>query len=92
MVLWHCTAIGIISIQADSAKSGEMTTSDDVRVLLANADRYHQVLVDQARSLSRGEEFLLDIEGNDISDEDLKEMLVSAMNLARVGTVTIFRK
>jgi hypothetical protein len=39
----------------------------------------------------RGEDFLLDIEGRDISDEDLIEMLVSAMNLARPGTVTIFR-
>jgi hypothetical protein len=40
----------------------------------------------------RGDDFLLDIEGNDISDEDLKAMLVSAMNLVRAGTVTIFRK
>jgi hypothetical protein len=40
----------------------------------------------------QGQDFLLDLESNDVSDETLKEMIVDAMNLARAGTVTIFRK
>jgi hypothetical protein len=40
----------------------------------------------------QGEDFLLDIEGNDVSDDALKEMIVDAMNLARAGTVTIYKK
>ncbi len=40
----------------------------------------------------RGEDFLLDIEGADVSDEELKVMIVESMNLARAGEVTIFRK
>lgn len=39
-----------------------------------------------------GRDFLLDLEGNDVSDEDLKVMIVDAMNLARAGNVQIFRK
>jgi hypothetical protein len=40
----------------------------------------------------QGEDFLLDIEGDDVSDEMLKEMIVDAMNLAKSGPVTIFKK
>lgn len=40
----------------------------------------------------QGEDFLLDLEGDDVSDEELKEMIVDSMNLARAGTVTIFNK
>ncbi len=37
----------------------------------------------------QGEDFLLDIEGSEISPERLAEMIVSAMNLLRSGPVTI---
>jgi hypothetical protein len=40
----------------------------------------------------QGEDFLLDIEGNDIADDILKSMIVDAMNLAKAGKVTIFKK
>src|SRR5262245_16187178 len=40
----------------------------------------------------QGENFLLDIEGDDIDDATLKEMIVDAMNLARAETVTLFKK
>jgi len=40
----------------------------------------------------QGQDFLLDLEGDDVSDEALKAMIVEAMNLARAGTVTIDRK
>lgn len=40
----------------------------------------------------QGEDFLLDLEGSDVSDEALKEMIVDAMNLARAGMVTIYKK
>jgi hypothetical protein len=36
-------------------------------------------------------DFLLDIEGEDVSPERLAEMIVSAMNLLRAGPVTINR-
>jgi hypothetical protein len=39
-----------------------------------------------------GKDFLLDLEGDDVSDDQLKTMIVEAMNLARAGEVTIFRK
>ena len=35
-------------------------------------------------------DFLLDIEGEDVTPERLAEMIVSAMNLLRAGPVTIF--
>lgn len=38
-----------------------------------------------------GEDFLLDIEGDDVSPDRLAEMIVSAMNLLRAGPVTIRR-
>jgi hypothetical protein len=38
-----------------------------------------------------GEDFLLDVSGNDPSPERLAEMIVSAMNLLRAGPVTIYR-
>lgn len=40
----------------------------------------------------QGKDFLLDIDGTDASDDDLKVMVVEAMNLARAGTVAIHRK
>jgi hypothetical protein len=39
-----------------------------------------------------GREFLLDLEGDTVSDEDLKVMIVESMNLAKAGAVTIFKK
>lgn len=39
-----------------------------------------------------GRDFLLDLEGDSVSDEDLKVMIVEAMNLAKAGEVQIFRK
>ena len=39
-----------------------------------------------------GHDFLLDLEGDGVSDEDLKAMIVEAMNLARAGDVKIFKK
>jgi hypothetical protein len=38
-----------------------------------------------------GEDFLLDISGEDPTPERLAEMIVSAMNLLRAGPVTIHR-
>ncbi len=40
----------------------------------------------------QGEDFLLDLEGSDVDDATLKEMIVEAMNLARAGTVTLYKK
>lgn len=37
----------------------------------------------------QGEDFLLDIEGSEVSPQRLAEMIVSAMNLLRSGPVTI---
>jgi hypothetical protein len=39
-----------------------------------------------------GRDFLLDLEGNTVSDEELKGMIVESMNLAKAGEVQIFRK
>lgn len=39
-----------------------------------------------------GHDFLLDLEGNTVSDEDLKIMIVESMNLAKAGDVQIFKK
>jgi hypothetical protein len=39
-----------------------------------------------------GRDFLLDLEGNTVSDEDLKLMIVESMNLAKAGDVKIFKK
>ena len=40
----------------------------------------------------QGEDFLLDLDGDTVEDEALKDLIVSAMNLARAGEVTIFKK
>lgn len=40
----------------------------------------------------QGEDFLLDLEGDDVDDETLKLMIVDSMNLARAGTVRIYKK
>jgi hypothetical protein len=40
----------------------------------------------------QGEDFLLDLEGSDVSDEDLKQMIVESMNLAKAGRVSLFKK
>ena len=39
-----------------------------------------------------GRDFLLDLEGSTVSDDELKVMIVEAMNLAKAGAVTIFKK
>ena len=39
-----------------------------------------------------GHEFLLDLEGDQVSEEELKLMIVQSMNLAKAGEVTIFKK
>jgi len=39
-----------------------------------------------------GHDFLLDLEGDAVSDEDLKVMIVESMNLAKVGEVQLFKK
>jgi hypothetical protein len=39
-----------------------------------------------------GHDFLLDLEGSAISDEDLKVMIVESMNLAKAGEVKIYKK
>ena len=39
-----------------------------------------------------GHEFLLDLEGDTVSDEELKVMIVESMNLAKAGEVQIFKK
>ncbi len=39
-----------------------------------------------------GHDFLLDLEGNMVSDDDLKVMIVESMNLAKAGEVKIFKK
>ena len=39
-----------------------------------------------------GKDFLLDLDGDSVEDERLKDMIVSAMNLLRSGPVTIRRK
>lgn len=39
-----------------------------------------------------GHEFLLDLEGDTVPDEELKLMIVESMNLAKAGEVKIFKK
>ena len=39
-----------------------------------------------------GREFLLDLEGDTVSEEELKVMVVESMNLAKAGEVQIFKK
>lgn len=39
-----------------------------------------------------GRDFLLDLEGDTVSDDDLKVMIVESMNLAKAGEVNIFKK
>jgi hypothetical protein len=39
-----------------------------------------------------GHDFLLDLEGGTVSEEDLKVMIVESMNLAKAGDVQIFKK
>ena len=40
----------------------------------------------------QGEDFLLDLDGSEVDDARLKEMIVESMNLARAGTVTLYKK
>jgi len=37
-----------------------------------------------------GHDFLLDLEGDTVSENDLKAMIVESMNLAKAGEVKIF--
>lgn len=39
-----------------------------------------------------GRDFLLDLEGDTVSEQDLKVMIVESMNLAKAGEVTLFKK
>jgi len=39
-----------------------------------------------------GHDFLLDLEGKEVSDKELKVMIVESMNLAKAGEVQIFKK
>jgi hypothetical protein len=39
-----------------------------------------------------GHDFLLDLEGSMVSDDDLKAMIVESMNLARAGDIKIYKK
>ncbi len=39
-----------------------------------------------------GHDFLLDLEADAVSEDDLKVMIVESMNLARAGEVKIFKK
>jgi hypothetical protein len=39
-----------------------------------------------------GRDFLLDLEGSRVTDEELKVMIVESMNLAKAGEVTIFKQ
>ena len=39
-----------------------------------------------------GHDFLLDLEGDTVSEEGLKRMIVESMNLAKAGEVKIFKK
>jgi hypothetical protein len=39
-----------------------------------------------------GREFLLDLEGDTVSDDELKVMIVESMNLAKAGEMKIFKK
>ena len=39
-----------------------------------------------------GRDFLLDLEGDTVSDDALKIMIVESMNLARAGDVKLFKK
>lgn len=39
-----------------------------------------------------GHDFLLDLEGDSVSDDDLKVMIVESMNLAKAGEVKIFKR
>jgi len=39
-----------------------------------------------------GHEFLLDLEGDSVSYEEIKLMIVECMNLVKAGEVQIFRK
>jgi hypothetical protein len=39
-----------------------------------------------------GRKFLLDLEGDTVSDDELKVMIVESMNLAKAGEVKIFKK
>jgi len=39
-----------------------------------------------------GRDFLLDLERDTVSQEDLKAMIVESMNLAKAGEVKIFKK
>jgi hypothetical protein len=39
-----------------------------------------------------GRDFLLDLEGDTVSNDELKVMIVESMNLAKAGEVQIFRQ
>jgi hypothetical protein len=40
----------------------------------------------------QGQDFLLDLEDDTVTDEQLSQMVVDSMNLAKAGPVTIYKK
>jgi hypothetical protein len=40
----------------------------------------------------QGEDFWLDLKSGEVSNEELKRMIVESMNLAKAGPVSIFKK
>jgi hypothetical protein len=40
----------------------------------------------------QGEDLLLDLENSQVSDDDLKHMIVESMHLTKAGPVTIYKK
>lgn len=39
----------------------------------------------------QGTDFILDLEGEDVSESELKQMIVESMNLAKAGEVKIYK-
>jgi hypothetical protein len=40
----------------------------------------------------QGEDFLLDLESDHVSDDELKRMIVESMHLAKAGPVALYKK
>jgi hypothetical protein len=40
----------------------------------------------------QGKDFFLDLEGDTVSEQELKTMIVESMNLARAGQITIYEQ
>jgi len=79
MVQPACSLLGKKAVYKPNPKS-EFRVKFDCRVDFTNG------------GYVEGHDFLLDLEGSDVSDDDLKRMIVEAMNLAKAGQVQIFKK